>query len=338
MSNPTEPPFATLLRMIRGFQVTQMIYVAAKLGIADLVADGAKSSSDLASATGTHAPSLYRLLRALASLGIFAEDEQGRFGLTPLAQPLQTGVPGSLRATVLFLGGPTFQHVWGELLHSVTTGETGFQSLYGMGEWAYREQNPDLNATFNDFMTEMTRPDAAAIAAAYDFSGIKRLVDVGGGQGSLMAEILKTNPTLRGVIFDQPHVIDGASQVLEANGIADRCELVAGDFFAEVPEGADGIILKSIIHDWNDADSILILKNCRRALLPEGKLLLVEAVIPPGNAPSPGKLLDITMLVGPGGKERTEAEFRSLLAEAGLRLTRIIPTQNGRNIIEAVPV
>jgi hypothetical protein len=336
----SEAPFTALMRMMRGFQMTQLIYVAAKLGIADLIADGTKRSSDLADATGTHAPSLYRVLRALASVGIFAEDEQGRFGLTPLAQALRTGVPGSLRGAVLYNGDPVFQRVWGDLLHTVTTGENGFEHLYGMGAWAYREQNADLNAHFNAFMTEITGQDAEAIAAAYDFSGIKKLVDIGGGQGILIAAILQANPTLHGVVFDLPHVISGAQPVLSAAGVADRCELVTGDFFAELPEDlkSDGYILKSVIHDWDDADSLLILKNCRRAIQPQGKLLLVEHVIPVGNTPHPGKLSDINMLVVLGGKERTEAEYRILLADAGFRLTRIIPTQRGRSIIEAVPV
>lgn len=338
VQNATEPDYIAMLRMIRGFQTTQMIYVAAKLGIADLLADGAKSSSALAAATGTDARSLYRLLRALASLGIFAEDEQGRFGLTPRAELLQSHAARSLRSTVLYVGNPIFQRVWGELLHAITTGEDGFRHLFGMNDWVYREQNPDENALFNNFMTELTRPDAAAVAAAYDFSGIRKLVDIGGGQGTLVAAILKAHPKLHAIVFDQPHVISGAQSVLEAAGVADRCERVSGDFFAEVSGGADGYILKSIIHDWNDADSIAILKNCRRAIQPDGKLLLVEFVVPTGNVPHPGKISDINMLIAPGGQERTEAEYRTLLAEAGFRLTRVIPLETSRGIIEAVPV
>ena len=342
MTNATdatpEPPFTILLRMIRGFQVSRMIYVAAKLGIADLLVDGAKTAEELAAATTTHAPSLYRLLRALASLGIFAEDEQGRFALTPMAELLQTGTATSLRDTTLYLGSPIFQRVWGELPHGIITGEDGYRHLFGMNDWAYREQNPEDNQGFNNFMTEVTRPDAAAVAAGYDFSSLKQLVDVAGGQGTLIAAILKANPNLRGILFDQPHVVTGAQPVLEAAGVADRCEMVGGDFFVELPAGADGYILKSIIHDWNDADSILILQNCRRAIQPAGKLLLVEFVIPPGNTPHLGKLSDINMLIAPGGRERTEAEYGSLLAEAGFRLTQVLPLQTSRSIIEAVPI
>lgn len=334
---PPEATFTTLLRMIRGFQETQMIYVAAQLGLADLLAEGARTSAELAAATGTHAPSLYRLLRALASLGIFAEDEQGRFSLTPMAQLLRKDVPNSLRSTTLYVGAPNFQQVWGDLLHSVTTGEDGFHHLFGMGAWEYREQNPQLNARFNEYMTEVSRLDAAAVAAAYDFSGIRTLVDIGGGQGSLIAAILRVNPSLLGIVFDQPHVVARAQTVLQAAGVAEHAQPVGGDFFAELPAG-DAYILKSVIHDWDDEQSIRILTNSRRYLNPNGKILLVEYVIPTGNAPHPGKLSDINMLVAPGGQERTEAEYRALFEASGYRLERVLPLRTGRSIIEALPV
>ena len=334
----TESPNAALLRMIRGFQVSQMIYVAAKLGIADLLANGAKNIDEIAAATGTHAPSLHRLLRALASQGIFAEDAEGQFGLTPMAEPLRSDAPDSLRAVTLYTCDPSFQDVWGELLHSVQTGETGFQHLYGMGAWAFRQEHPELNAYFNAYMTSLTTIDSAGIAEDYDFSGIETLVDVGGGQGALIAAILKANPTMRGVVFDQPHVVAGAENLLAAAGVLDRTEVVGGDFFVDMPEGKDCYILKSIIHDWDDDDSIAILKNCREAIRPDGKLLLFEFVIPPGNSPHPGKQSDINMLVAPGGQERTEAEYRVLLEKAGFRLTRIVPLQSGKSLVEGVVV
>jgi hypothetical protein len=333
-----EAPNATLLRMIRGFQVSQMIYVAAKLGIADLLIDGAKSIDEIASATRTHAPSLHRLLRALASQGIFAEDEQGRFGLTPMAEPLRSDAPDSLRAVTLYTCDPSFQDVWGELLHSVQTGETGFQHLYGMGAWAFRQQHPELNAYFNAYMTSLTTIDCAGIAEDYDFSGIDTIVDVGGGQGALIAAILKTNPTMQGIVFDQPHVVAGAEHLLAAAGVLDRTEIVGGDFFGEIPTGKDCYILKSIIHDWDDDDSIAILKNCRQAIHPDGKVLLFESVIPTGNQPHPGKQSDINMLVAPGGQERTEDEYRLLLEKAGFRLTRIVPLQSGKSLVEGVVI
>jgi hypothetical protein len=257
--------------------------------------------------------------------------------MTPLAQGLRKDVPGSLRAAVLYMCDPSFQGVWGNLLHSVQTGEDSFHYLYGMGAWEFREQNLDLNASFNDYMTDLARMDSAAVVAAYDFSGIGTLADIGGGHGSLLAAILQANPTLRGLVFDQPHVVSGAGAVLEAAGVADRCTVVGGDFFVDLPD-ANAYILRSVIHDWDDASSIRILKNVRRVIPLEGKLLLVEWVIPPGNAPHPGKVLDINMLVGPGGQERTEAEWRALLAEAGFRLAQIVPMTTGRNVIEAVPM
>jgi hypothetical protein len=332
-----QPAFEILLSMIRGFQVSQMIYVAAKLGLADLLAEGAESAADLAAVTGTHAPSLYRLLRALASVGIFAEDEQGRFGLTPLAEGLRNDVPGSLRAVVLYMASPTVQRVWGDLLYSVQTGGDAYHHLYGIGAWEYREQNPDMNAVFNDYMTALTRFDTPSIASAYDFSSIRVLADLGGGEGSLLAAILKANPALRGVVFDLPHVVSGAKAVLEEAGVADRCEVVGGDFFGSLPH-ADTYMFKSVIHGLDDENTVLIFKNVRRAIPPEGKLLLIEFVIPPENDPHPGKFADIHMLVAPGGQERTEAEWRALLSEAGFRLTHVIPITAGRSIIEAVPV
>jgi ubiquinone/menaquinone biosynthesis C-methylase UbiE len=336
--NAIELPQTSLMRMIRSYQVVQMIYVATKLNLADLLADGPRNSSELAAASGTQPDALYRLLRALASQGIFAEDQQGRFDLTPLAQSLRQGVPGSLHSTVLFHGDPITQGVWGELLHAVKTGEDGYHRLYGMSAWSHREQHLDYGMLFDNFMTEVTMLDVAAVVAAYDFSSITLLVDIAGGHGSLIAAILKANPTLQGILFDQPHVISGAQPVLESAGVTDRCQQVSGDFFAELPTNGDAYLLKSIIHDWNDADSIRILKNVRRAIQPDGKLLLVDFVIPPGNDPHPGKLPDINMLVSLGGRERTEAEFRDVLAQAGFRLTQVIPTSAGKSVIEAVPV
>lgn len=328
----------SMLRMIRGYQVVQMIYVAAELNLADLIADGPRSSSELAVATGTQPTALYRLLRALASLGIFAEDEQGRFGLTPLAQLLRQGVPGSLHATALFHGDSLTQGVWGNLLHTLKTGEDGHHRLYGMSAWAYHEQNLDYSRLFDNFMTEVSSLDTAAVVSAYDFSNTTLLVDIAGGHGSLIAAILKANPTLQGILFDQPHVLSGAQPVLEAAGVTDRCQQVSGDFFAELPANGDAYLLKSIVHDWNDTDSIRILKNVRRAMKPDGKLLLVEFVIPSGNDPHPGKLIDINMLVSLGGRERTEAEFRDVLAHADFRLTQVIPISSGKSVIEAMPV
>src|SRR5690349_4278560 len=216
-----DTPHSILLRMIRGFQLMQMIYTAAKLGIAELLADGPKSVDQLAKATQSQAPSLYRLLRALAGVGIFAEDTQGRFGLTPLAELLRKDVPGSLYHTTLYLGDAHFQGIWNQLFDSVKTGETGAQRLYGMSAWDYREQHPDLNDLFNGYMTELTSTVSTDFLAAYDFAGINTLIDLGGGHGTFVAEVLKANPQMHGIVFDLPHVVSGAYSVLEAAGVAD---------------------------------------------------------------------------------------------------------------------
>jgi hypothetical protein len=326
-----------LQRLINGFRVTQMIGVAAALGLADLVADGPKSSAELAERTGMHAPSLYRLLRALSSLGVFAEDEQQRFGLTPLAALLRSGVPGSLRDWAAFSIDPQLWRAWGELIHSVRTGETAFSHVFGMDVWSYRAQHPESGATFDAAMSSLSGGDIPAILAAYDFSAIQTLVDVGGGHGALITGILQAHPTMLGILFDQPHVLASAASVLAAAGVSDRCALADGDFFTEVPPGGDAYLLRRIIHDWDDARSVAILRNVREAMPEHGRLLLVEGVIQPPNHPDPIKIMDMNMLVMAGGLERTEGEYRALLAEAGLSLTKVYATRGPSSIIEAVP-
>jgi ubiquinone/menaquinone biosynthesis C-methylase UbiE len=323
-----------MLQLISGFWISRAIYVAAKLGIADLVKDGPQPVAALAEATGTHAPSLYRVLRALAGVGVFVENQDGRFASTPPAATLQTDAPGSLRAFAMVELGEEHYPAWGALLHSVKTGAIAFDHVFGMNVWQCYAQNPENARTFDDAMSSMTNVINAAIIAAYDFSSIGTVVDVAGGHGNLIASILKANPAMRGILLDVPHVIEGARHRIEAEGLADRCELVAGDFFESVPGGGDAYVLKWIIHDWDDERSVAILKNCRRAMAENGRLLIIEAVIPPGNEPSFGKFMDLNMLVMTGGRERTEAEFGDLLAAAGFKLTRIVPTQSAMCLIE----
>jgi hypothetical protein len=297
-------PIRALRTMISGYRTTQMIAVVAKLGIADLLKDGPKGVEELAQATHTHAPSLYRLLRAVASLGIFAEDDQRRFGLTALAEPLQNDVPGSLRAMATFAGESWRWQAWGHLLQSVQTGETAFHQTYGMGWFDYLAQHPEASAVFNAAMATSERHHA--VMAAYDFSTIDTLVDVGGGTGRLLAAILQANPQLHGVLCNTPQVTACAQALLKDAGVADRCEIVAGDVFAGLPSGGDAYLLSLVIHDWEDAPAITLLEHCHGAMHEQGKLLLVEQVVPSGNDPSLSKLLDITMLVEAGGRERTE--------------------------------
>ncbi len=337
MDNPNAEAAATLNQLIDGYRITQMIYVAARLGLADVLAAGPQSSGALAERTGTHAPALYRLLRALSSLGIFREEAPDRFALTALAEPLRTGVPGSVRAWAIFSGDPQAWLPWGELAYSVTTGEPAFRHVFGLANWEYRAHHPEANTIFNAAMTSGSGRDIAAILAAYDFARFTTLVDVGGGQGALLTGILQAYPALRGILFDQPHVVDQAAPVLDAAGVADRCAVVGGDFFQGLPPGGDAYLLRRIIHDWDDAESVAILRQCRRAMPAEGTLLLIEGVIQPANRPDFTKLSDINMLVAQGGRERTAEEFAALLAEGGFTMTRVLPTEWRSSIIEAVP-
>ena len=332
------PPSASLLQMMAGPWVAQAIFTAANLGIADRVKDGPVSVEALAEATGVHAPSLYRVLRALASIGVFAESEPGLFGTTPIADCLRSDALGSLRAFALMTGDAWHQRSWSDVLYSVETGKPSTMRLYGVDNlFEYFAAEPEAGAHFNEAMTGFATQVHRAAVAAYDFSGVRRLVDVGGGHGALLAAILARHPEMRGVLFDQPDVVRGARPNLERAGVAARCELMGGDFFRSVPGGADAYILSAILHDWSDEDAAVLLQNIRRAIADGGRLLLVESVIQPGNTPDFGKLLDLEMLIACGGRERTEAEFRALLAAAGFRLARVFPTASATSVIEAVP-
>ncbi len=327
----------TLRHMINGFWISQALYVAATLHLADLLRDGPKTADELAKLSGAHASSLYRLLRALASIGVFGEDSDGRFELTPLAQHLRTDVPISHAAWAIWSGNRPTWAMWGELLHCIRTGQAGFPRVHGMPIWEFNSAHPEHNAIFNAAMTGTSRPQSELLAGGYDFSGIDTLVDVGGGHGVLLAAILQANPGMRGILFDQPHVTTGASAVLEGAGVANRCEITSGDFFEAVPVAAAAYVLKFILHDWDDPQAEAILRNCRSAMRPDGRILVIERVIPPGNDFHPSKLGDLQMLVLYGGRERTAEELRNLYARVGLRLTSITATPvAGLSIIEGV--
>jgi hypothetical protein len=321
--------------LLSGYRNSALLYVAARLGLADLLTDGPRSSDDLARATGAHAPSLHRVLRGLVMLGVCTEERDGRFGLTALGTWLQAGRAGSLRGAAILCGEEQYA-AWGSLLHSVMTGEAAFGHVFGMGQWEHREQHAELNEYFQEGLAAGTARTAAAVVAAYDFSRFRTVADVGGGHGALLAAILKAHPPLNGVLFDEPHVVAGAALRLEAAGVAARCRVVGGSFFDRVPDGADALILKSVIHDWDDERSLAILRNCREALTEEGTLLLVERIMPARAEDDPDAVyVDLQMLALTGGLERSEAEYRALLAAAGFTLTRVIPTRSGLSVLEA---
>jgi hypothetical protein len=337
MSAISLPPSVTLQRLMTGTWIVHAISLVARLGIPDLLAEGAKGCQELAHATETHPPSLYRVLRALASVGIFQEAEDGRFGLTPLAEPLRSEAPSSLRAFAIMLGEEWHWRAWGDLPHAVRTGESAFEHLYGMTNFAYWAQHPDAEELFDQAMTSRSGEENEAVVTAYDFSGIGTLVDVGGGHGSFLASILRANPGLRGILFDRPEVAGAAKQQFEAAGLQDRCHVLTRSFFEAIPSGGDAYVLKKVIHDWDDERAIAILQNCHGAMPERSRLLLVEPMIPLGNEPSFAKLLDLLMLVWtPGGKERTEEEHRALLAAAGFEVRGMTLTAAPVTVIEAV--
>jgi O-methyltransferase domain len=336
--SPSElTPSLQVYFLSEGTAVSTALSLAAELGIADLLAEGPRSSDELAQATSTHPQSLYRVLRLLCSVGVFTEAESRRFALTPLGECLRTGVPGSMRSWVRMTGLRVWHHTYAEALHSVRTGEPVFKRATGSEFFDYFAAHPDDGEIFNGAMNDFGEVVSAAVIQAYDFTGITRIADVGGGHGTLIAAILKHYPQMNGVLYDLPHVVEGARQAIGDAGLANRCEVVSGDFFQSVPAGCDAYILRWIIHDWDHDRAVTILRNCRQAMKKTGRLLLVETVISPGNFPHPGKVLDFVMLTGLGGQERTEAEYGDLLREAGFRLNRIVPTDSPLSVVEAVP-
>jgi hypothetical protein len=322
--------------MATGYWVSQAIYVAAKLGIADLLKDGPQSYVALAAATGSDAPSLFGVMRALASVGVFSQVGRDRFALSRLAESLRTDTPASLRAMVITIGEIHYQ-ACGNLLHSVQTGSPAFVNTFGASLFDYLRQNVDAADAFNQGMANVASMLAYAVLMAYDLAGISSIVDVGGGQGSLLEKILQFNPDMRGTVFDTASTIERATQQLGNNTWGRRCSYVPGDFFTSVPQGADAYLLSGVIHDWDDSRAITILGNCRRVMTANGRLLLLDMVVPDNGVNCFSKLLDLNMLVMNGGRERTETEFRTLLEASGYKLTKIVPTMAPQSVVEAVP-
>lgn len=333
---PSEHHLREVLReQIMGFRTTQMIHVAAKLGLADLLAAGPRPVDDLAADAGAEPQALRRLLRALASLGIFAEDAAGDFALTPQAELLRSDVQGSLRDIALMYGEDWLWQAYGNMIHSVRTAAPAFIRTHGQPFYGYLHAHPRVAALFSAAMGAFSSHEAAAILEAYDFSDARSVVDIGGGQGGLLAALLRAHPKLTGTLFDLPSVVAGAEAALDEMGIAERARILAGDFFDEAPAGADLYVMKGVLHNWDDADARRILATCRAAMAPASRLLAIERVVPEGNAPAEAKLFDIDMLVVAGGRERTEPEHRRLFEQAGLSLTRVGGTRSPLSVIVA---
>jgi hypothetical protein len=322
-------PQEKMLNLIGGFWIARSIYLAAELGVADAFDDRPKTIAQLATATNTEPRSIYRLLRALASVGIFSEVSEQCFALTPLATTLKSDIPDSMRYVAMAQMGDDHSLGWSNGLHSLKTGEIAFDALTGMSVWDYYAQHPEAGQIFSQSMTSMGSAIAQAVAATYDFSEFETIVDVGGAQGNLISAIVRSHPHLKGILFDLPEIM--ATVNADAN-----IQPIAGNFFESVPSGGDAYLLRWIIHDWDDEKSLMILKNCHQAMPDRGKLLLVESIIPPGNDFSPAKFIDLIMLLMAGGRERTEQEYRLLLRSSGFELTRVIPTPSMLSIIEAV--
>lgn len=338
-AHSTEMPALTgqLLQLVTGYMPAVCLHAAAKLKIADLLAGGPKPVSQLArEAQGVHEGALYRILRGLASVGVFSEIAPRTFANTPASDLLRAGVPGSVRDIALWLGNPLHMRVFAETLYSVETGRTALKRVTGFESFDYFKQNPADDEVFNAAMTAFSAQFAPPALEAYDFSGLGTLADIGGGHGFLLGSILQEHPDLRGIVFDQPHVVADAKPRIESLGLASRCEIAPGDFFQAVPP-ADSYLMKSIIHDWDDDRAVAILKNCAAAMRrSNGKVILLELVVYPGNDPDMGKWIDLEMLLMAGGRERTEAEYAELFSTAGLRLTRVIRTKSPMCVIEAV--
>ena len=331
------PPDAQLLQLVGGAFISQAIYVAAKLGIADLVADGPRTVGYLADKTATQERALYRLLRACASVGAFTETEPKTFANTPMTESLRSDSPRSTRDLTIWMGEEPHWRVYGNLLHSVKTGKPAWDLVHSEPVFPYLfSTNIELGEIFNRAMTSFSHQSIGPVLEAYDFSGAGTIADIAGGHGHLLAAVVAANPGTNGVLFDLPTVLEGAVEALERYDVKDRVELVEGDFFKEIPVKADIYMLKHIIHDWYEDNCQKILNNIRESMPDDGKVLIIEAVIPEDNAPHFGKIMDLEMLLSPGGVERTETEFAQLLADAGFKLSRIVPTMGPMSIVEAV--
>ncbi|HTV04696.1 MAG TPA: methyltransferase [Acidobacteriaceae bacterium] len=329
------PPEVQVAEILISQLAGRLVHLAAALKLPDHLADGPRSAEELASHTATYAPALYRVMRTLASLGFFTEDAEHRFSLLPLGAVLKSGTPSY--AVAVAFGGEMTMRGLDEFLYSVQTGKAGFERAYGAPLFDWLGTHPEEAALYSQAMVGFNGMEPPAIAAAYDFSVFRTIADLGGSTGNMLATILTRHPGPQGILFDLPHVVEKAPALLQQRGVADRIRIEAGSFFECVPVGADAYILSHVIHDWNHEQCLTILGNCRRAMNSNSRLLLAEMVLPEGDTPHPGKMLDMVMLIMPGGEERTALQYGALLDEAGFRMTRVVPTASPVSIVEAVP-
>lgn len=329
------PPHVKLIEMVTSLWVSRIVWSAAELGLADQLAAQPLSAAELAPRLGLHARSLHRLLRCLASFGIFSEDEDHRFHQTPMSEALKTGAPGAARSTILSFGGPYQYKAMEEILHSLRTGGTAFKAAHGIELFDYLAEHPEDASHFSNAMVGIHGGEPPAVAEAYDFSQFDTIVDVGGATGNMLAHILSRHPQPKGILYDRPHVTTDAPVMIAQHGLTGRIEIASGNFFESAPAGGDAYILSHIIHDWSEEQCLTILGHVRASMKPTAKLLIVEFVLPEGNEPHFGKFVDMVMLTLPGGEERTSKEYDALLAKAGFRLERVVPTSTPVSIVEA---
>jgi precorrin-6B methylase 2 len=337
MNDARPSPSVTLRRLVNGYQVSQAIHVAATLGIADRLADGPRTSDELAAAVGAHAPSLYRLLRALAAVGVLHEEDGRRFALTPVGECLRSDADEPVGAWAAMIGRPYVWQAWGALEHNVRTGETAFEHVHGVDAWEYRTRDPEEGAIFDRAMADLTRRAHRTTLAALDVDRYGTVVDVGGGNGALLLALLRAHPQMRGVLLDLPHAVAVADRAIAAAGLGDRCRTVAGSFFDGVPEGGDAYVLRAILHDWDDDEATAILRSVRRAVAPGATLVVIERDLGAPNESPEAKLSDLNMLAVPGGRERTIGEYGALLGAAGFRLVESRPAGFGLNVMLGAP-
>jgi O-methyltransferase domain len=336
MSNVQDTPGERLFSMASGCRGTQALYVVAKLGVADHLVNGPRTAGELAAKVNADARSLFRVMRALSGQGVFTQDSSDRFGLSPISKLLCTDDPESMRYVAIYMGEENYTAA-GSLLHTVKTGETAFDHIFGRGHFDWMTEHPEASKTFNLFMAQSTRRYGTPLES-YRLEGRSVIVDVGGGRGTLLAHILQTNPGLNGILYDLPQGCAEAAPFLMAQGVADRCKIMHGSFFDSVPSGGDVYFMSRILHDWPDRKARIILDNCRDVIPGDGSLLLREAVIPEGDAPSPGKQVDLIMLYMLGGAERTEPEWRRLLSESKFALRDVTKANGAFDLISAEPM